>query len=312
MGKIATTIGRDYLKVITLIFLIMLCLSVKAQVKSVSHGGDEFFIADTTYTASLSSKINVLLEKTPPRSVTQLSSSIGKHPAKSSRLPVANTKNLSPEEIYQQVKKSVLLVGVFTIDKNGNYKPEIIASAYPISEDGLCVTNFHVLRSIIQSQKTKIDDSTFYFVENYNGTIFFIDELLGSDESNDVAMFRIRSDAKSLTAIPLGVLAPVGSKVYCVSNPENNYYFFSEGIVSRNYVRRVDMSKPSSPLKYTMGISADYSGGSSGAPIVNQKGNLVGMVSSTYVVYSGVNNHGQLQMVLKNAIPLNVIQSLLK
>lgn len=61
-----------------------------------------------------------------------------------------------------------------------------------------------------------------------------------------------------------------------ITHPSGNLYYYSEGVVARHTVneRRGEMSK-------RMEITADYAVGSSGGPIFDEAGNLVGLVSTT-------------------------------
>ena len=62
-----------------------------------------------------------------------------------------------------------------------------------------------------------------------------------------------------------------------------------------------------------MAITADYAKGSSGAPVLNSEGEVVGMVSATNSIYytreKGQNQN--LQMVVKLCIPVAAISKLL-
>ena len=65
-----------------------------------------------------------------------------------------------------------------------------------------------------------------------------------------------------------------------------------------------------------MSITADYAKGSSGGPVVDDAGHVVGMVSTTESIYYGSRANdpkdpkGPLQMVVKNCVPVEAIRHL--
>jgi S1-C subfamily serine protease len=82
----------------------------------------------------------------------------------------------------------------------------------------------------------------------------------------------------------------------------------TKGDVSRYYLLRgKDKTAP------RMAITADYAKGSSGGPVLNVRGEVVGMVSSTNSIYytreKGQNQN--LQMVIKSCVPVGAISKLL-
>ena len=67
-----------------------------------------------------------------------------------------------------------------------------------------------------------------------------------------------------------------------LSHPDNAFYSLTEGILSRYFVSRAD-GKATTMLSTT----ADFAVGSSGGPLFDDCGNVIGMVASTSSIYSG-------------------------
>jgi S1-C subfamily serine protease len=140
-----------------------------------------------------------------------------------------------------------------------------------------------------------------------NGKTFVVSEVLAANKSADVALLRLR-DAK-LTPLPLAVRAPVGTAVSVISHPDGRYFTMTKGDVSRYFVARSKTGQAN-----RMAITADYAKGSSGAPVLDSTGAVVGMVSATNsIYYSKVKGHNEnLQMVVKSCVPVDAIHRLLR
>ena len=101
----------------------------------------------------------------------------------------------------------------------------------------------------------------------------------------------------------------VGADVTVISHPEGRFYSVSRGIISRYYTLRAGDERGS----FRMAITADFAKGSSGSPVFNQNGAVVGVVASTNSIYynkkEGIGRN--LQMVIKSCIPSGSILELL-
>jgi S1-C subfamily serine protease len=73
---------------------------------------------------------------------------------------------------------------------------------------------------------------------------------------------------------------PVGNPVSVISHPGQRFYGMTAGIVSRYFALAMHGTSVT-----RMAITADFAHGSSGAPVFNEFGNVVGMVTCTDSIY---------------------------
>ena len=210
-----------------------------------------------------------------------------------------SVSTVSPNKLYDQISKSVLVIGrLYNCGKCSKWHTST-ASAFVISRDGIIVTNHHVLEN---------DDGEILGAMDYKGNVYSIEKVLAANEEDDLAILKLRN--AELTPMALGKPANVGSDVWVISHPDRKMYMMTKGMVSRY---NMIMDKNRKPGR-RMSITADYAKGSSGAPVFNRKGQVVGVVSSTnYIYYNVVNGKKEnLQMVVKNCIPVESIHKLIK
>ena len=174
-----------------------------------------------------------------------------------------------------------------------------MASAFVIGQDGIIVTNYHVLEK---------DDGEILGAMDAEGTVYGVEKVLAANREDDLVILKLR-DAK-LIPMSLGKPANVGSDVWVISHPNRKLYTMTKGMVSRYQMILKNGQKPGR----RMSITADYAKGSSGAPVFNRKGQVVGVVSSTSSIYYSVENGKKenLQMVVKNCIPVESIHELIQ
>ena len=208
-------------------------------------------------------------------------------------------QSVSPNKLYEQVCKSVLVMGrLYNCGKCSKWHTSM-ASAFAIGQDGIIVTNHHVLAK---------DEGEILGAMDNEGTIYAVEKVLAANQQDDLAILKLR-DAK---LIPMSLAKPanVGSDVWVISHPNRKLYTMTKGMVSRYQMILNNGQKPGR----RMSITADYAKGSSGAPVFNRKGQVVGVVSSTSSIYYSVENGKKenLQMVVKNCIPVESIRELIQ
>lgn len=294
--------------------LFFLCLGyVNGQDKE-----ESLFLSDSRYSEGIEDKLLELLKADGAKSVSALQIAAGQliddQPI-TYHLPKQEKVNeLTAAAIYDQKRAAVLILGrLNNKGENAAAYADPIATAFAISEDGVCITNRHVLAELLSSispQAEDASDRSTYYVQNVEGEVFLIDEFLAYSSSNDLCIFKINTRGKNIPFLSLGGVAKVGSPVYVLAHPKQDYYMFTDGIVAKN--SKLENSADPKQVQWRMIITADYAVGSSGGPILDNKGQLAGIVSSTINIYGNPTTQQPFQMVVKNAISVLAIKKLLK
>lgn len=233
----------------------------------------------------------------------QLAEKVAKAPQ---RVALDLPQGLPAADSYQKLAKSVFLIGsVYKCGKCDKWHDSGAATAWSLTADGVMVTNHHVL------QNAKGDS---WGVCGADGEVYRITEVLAADPAADVAFFRVDTRGTKLTPLALADRAKVGTRVRIVSHPDGRFFFQSSGEVSR-YAK--SPARGDQPEKTWMSVTADYAKGSSGGPVVNRRGRVVGIVSNTQSIYYGardpkaVDKQGPLQMVVKNCVPVAALHAMI-
>ena len=130
--------------------------------------------------------------------------------------------------------------------------------------DNLIATNYHVIEGAARGTAKLVGKFTTYTIEGVTAT----------DKTNDLALLKVT--APGIKPLPLGNSTDVkiGETVYVAGNPKGLEGTFSNGIISslrdKNTKERLQMTAPISP-------------GSSGGPVLNSKGEVIGVSFMTLV-----------------------------
>jgi serine protease Do len=208
-------------------------------------------------------------------------------------------KVLASEDLYERMKPSVVVIGTLYKCDRCDKIHLATASGVVISESGVCATNYHVVNNPRNEALVIMTDDS---------RVLPVKAVLAADKFDDVALLQV--DAKGLKPAALVPDAKVGSHIYVLSHPDRCFYTFSEGVISRYFT----LHQPSGVDTLEMSITADYAKGSSGAPIFNDRGAVVGLARSTSPVYYDDKDgkKGSLQMVVKQCVPASRILKLIE
>jgi len=150
-------------------------------------------------------------------------------------------------------------VSIITYDSRGDTTGQ--GSGFVVGDKGDIITNYHVVRGA-SSVEVKLPD----------GQVYSVKAVVAEDEEGDLV--RLSSNIPSGTAKPLSVrvsLPEVGERVVVIGSPLGLEHTVSDGIVSavrsiQGFGEIIQLTAPTSP-------------GSSGSPVVNMKGEVIGVAS---------------------------------
>jgi serine protease Do len=171
---------------------------------------------------------------------------------------------------------------------SGPQKQVGVGSGFVVDRDGTIVTNYHVVDGADKITVTLSDGKN------------FAAEVLGKDQKTDIAVIKIRAP-KSLPAVSLGDSdrLEVGEWVMAIGNPFGLDRTVTSGIVSAKG-RQIGAG----PYDNFIQTDASINPGNSGGPLVNLRGEVVGMNTAIFSQSGG--NIG-----IGFALPANLVKEIL-
>lgn len=164
----------------------------------------------------------------------------------------------SGDEIFKENNPSVVCIEVYDINKS------LISSGsgFVVNDDGLIVTNYHVIENafyakILFSDKT-ISDANYVYCFN---------------ENQDLAILKTYSKVKDYVKIGSSDNIEIGEKCFAIGCPLEFTNMITDGIISKVQNDGKD---------YFFLISTPISPGSSGGGLFNESGRLIGVTTASH------------------------------
>jgi len=174
-----------------------------------------------------------------------------------------STENLP--SIIKRIEPSTVIV--FTYDNKGNFLR--LGSGFFISQNGDIITNYHVLQGASSAE-----------VKTSDGKTYPITYIIAEDEQSDIIRLSVDIPSKYVHSLSLSATVPeVGERIIVYGSPLGLEKTVSDGIVSAirevpGYGKLIQITAPISP-------------GSSGSPVLNMKGEVIGI--ATFQMVEGQN-----------------------
>jgi hypothetical protein len=195
---------------------------------------------------------------------------------------------LTPKQITAKSKPAIVRVLVYGQAQD---EPERIGSGFIVSKDGHIATNLHVFTDLTRGVFTDVR------IGLLDGRTLPVKRVIAIDAGRDLAVLGI--DARNLPVLELGDSdrAAAGDPVVAIGHPVGQFYTVSDGLISSWRLLEAGPGRATKILQ----ISAPISVGSSGGPLFDAYGKVIGV--NTAIAREGQN--------LNFAIPSNYLRPLL-
>jgi S1-C subfamily serine protease len=222
-------------------------------------------------------------------------------------------ETLKPPQICVVAHRSTWVVGVvFHCESCADWHFSG-GTGYAISADGALATCAHVIAPDPESK------DEFVVAADPDGVVHPVVEVLAADLRTDVCIVRV--EAKDIVPLALRTDSRPGESVFCYGHPQHHFGFFSEGEIARFAAEAPEFPEtpdpkpegktdpkgdapaadggkrppskagggkdaaPSGPPVVVMEITAEFAAGSSGSPVLDACGNVVGHAAATEAVF---------------------------
>ncbi|QIH35940.1 serine protease [Sphingobacterium sp. DR205] len=283
------------------ILLVLLSINLFAQAQEFMN--NEEYIAKFATSADSLLKVNKSVSAQEAKNVAALVGDKVKITLKG-----VKSKLLTPNQVFGQSKKATVIVGSAYLCTHCEHTHINPATGYIIDENGIVVTNYHVVNAYAYMGGG--NKPLAFLVRLYDGRTYPVKDIIAASEKDDLAILRLDTQGDKLPAFALAPKANIGDVAYSLGHPHNLYYYFSQGHVNHKYVDKTRVNG-TDYYRNIMLISAEYGIGSSGGPIIDAFGRVIGTVSSTRTL-SHAESPTSVQMILKKTIPVESLWKLLK
>lgn len=179
--------------------------------------------------------------------------------------------------VFKEVKDSVVHITSVTMERDFFLRPiprEGTGSGFIISEEGYILTNNHVIKDASELKVTLASGETLEA------------ELVGADPLTDIAVIKINSKSR-LKAVKLGdsdKLRP-GQLAIAIGNPYRLDNTITVGVISA--LNRTLETEDNFPIHGVIQTDAAINPGNSGGPLLNSKGEVIGINTAIYSPIKG-------------------------
>ena len=177
-------------------------------------------------------------------------------------------------DIFEKSEESIVQVSVLRGESDGG-----MGSGFVYSDEGYVITNQHVVQDAEREMITFLDGEA------------YIGNVVGSDRDLDIAVVKVEPTNTYLQPIKIGDSSElkVGEKIAAIGNPFGLSGSMTSGIVSQ--MGRLLPQETGYSIPDVIQTDAAINPGNSGGPLINMKGEVVGIntaIQSATGEFSGI------------------------
>ena len=169
------------------------------------------------------------------------------------------------QEIFDENAPGVVIV----------FSEDGIGSGVILSERGYVLTNWHVIDS-----HRDIEVICGGCMETFEESTFEI-EVIKIDQTRDLALLKIINPPSTLTKIEVSqITAEVGDEVHAIGHPEGEIWTYTQGYISQHRTEYEWSYEKTGDIEFIADVyqtQTPIASGSSGGPLLNKHGNLIGI-----------------------------------
>ena len=166
------------------------------------------------------------------------------------------------------------------VEKGMGYAARVIGSGFFIDERGYIVTNHHVIADLVDPKYEGY--GKLYIKKASDSDTRIPAKVIGWDKTLDLALLKTEIKPPAVFRFGSSENLDVGERIYAIGSPAGLESTITSGIVSsfdRNLLSTVSV----------MQIDAAVNSGNSGGPLVNEKGEVQGIVFAGLPAFEGLN-----------------------
>ena len=200
---------------------------------------------------------------------------------------VAIDAELPPDSAYHY-SHTELIKGTVTIWVNRGMRIEegvglpdrVIGSGFYVDKRGYIITNYHVIRSQVDPEYEGY--SRLYIRPSENPDLKIPARVIGWDTVFDIALLKVEKETDNVFSFSQVEEQSPGARIFAIGSPAGLENTITSGIVSATDRRFLQMGN-------VIQVDVPINQGNSGGPLLDEDGNLIGVVFAGIEQFEGVN-----------------------